>query len=107
MRDTPHRVLNCTFCADDQREEIRTQIKNTVEIENKLSSLKKRQLETAESARRGRARTNVTSEDEKNAADRLELVQSNHRLQQRRKYEAIEQKRQAAIGHKRQKKEHA
>ena len=105
MRDTPHRLLNCTFCADDQREEIRTQIKNTVEIEKKLSSLKKIQLETAETARRGRAHTNVTAEVDKHAAEQLELVQSSHMLKQRMKYEAIEQKRQAA--RKRQKKEHA
>ena len=53
MRDTPHRVLNCISCADDQRAAIRTQIKNTVEIEKQLSSMKKIQLERAETARRG------------------------------------------------------
>ena len=107
MRDTPHCVLNCTFCAADEKEEIRTQIKKAVEIENKLYSLEKRQLEIAESARRGRARTNVTPEEEKIAADQLELVQSNYRLQQRRNHEAIEQNRHDTREHKRQKKEHA
>ena len=32
MRDTPHRVLNFTFCAADEKEEIRIQIKKAFEV---------------------------------------------------------------------------
>ena len=45
----------------------------------------------------------MTAEVEKEAAKKLELVQRSHMLKQRMKFEAIEQRRQAA--RKRQKKE--